>query len=103
MSLGRAELERIKGLPRCHGPTPEEALALQKEWVRPEAYAEGYRLLEGQVYGLWSYLKYGGVVGALGVGQGKTLLALMIVTAFHEKNPGANSMILLPPDLVKQL
>ena len=103
MSLGRAELERIKGLPRCHGPTPEEALALQREWVRPEAYAEGYRLLEGQVYGLWSYLKYGGVVGALGVGQGKTLLALMIVTAFHRANPGSNSMILLPPDLVKQL
>lgn len=101
--LQQNELERVLSLPRCHGPTAGEALSLQKEWVRPEAFEEGFRLLDGQVYGLWSWLQYGGAMAALGVGQGKTLLSLMIATDFHRKNPDSNSILLLPPALVRQL
>jgi len=97
-------MERILAMPRCEGPTEAEAEELQREWVLPEAYAAGIRLLPGQVYGLWSWLKYGKVMAGLGVGQGKTLLCLLIATEWHRREEvEGNSLLLIPSAVHKQL
>ena len=96
-------MNRICSLPKCLGPSEAEAEELQRLWVLPEAYAAGVRLLPGQVYGIYSWIKYGKVMSGMGVGQGKTLLTLMIATEWHRRGEGRNSLLLIPSSVHRQL
>lgn len=75
---GWADIRRIVGLPTHYEVTEEEVDAFCRENVLASAYEQGFRLFPKQVEALLQYDAVGSPFCPIGVGWGKTLLALMI-------------------------
>lgn len=119
----RAELERIIALPRAAPVTDKQILDLSREAVQAIPF-EGkckcgnrtctgkggrpipLRLLPDQAAGLASYREGKHQRGgwfSIGVGRGKTALAILIEGEFFQHKPDAKILHLVPPGTVKQL
>jgi hypothetical protein len=110
---GSTDLNRILELPRRPRPTPEELSALQDKWTaklaKPDAPCQcqskfkrrcAKRLLPIQAWALEEASHGRGILGPIGVGDGKTLLDLLVSTVI----PGVQQAVLLiPPQLRNQL
>lgn len=93
------EIRRICGLPVIDRLDPEAVEAVSSEVVLAPAWEKGFRLYEPQAEGLIAYQRFGGGFFPIGVGWGKTLLALMIAHhAFTQK--GIQRILLLVPSQV---
>ena len=92
------EIQRIVSLPVVSQIAPEEVEALSREVVLAEPFEEGYRLLPGQAAAVLAYDLLGGGLFPLGVGQGKTLVSILIANMAFRK--GLKKSILLVPSQV---
>ena len=75
-----AELMRICGLPIVSPLTKEQADDLSKQLILGDAFTKGFRFLPMQAEAISSYLMVNSLVGALGVGEGKTLASYAIAS-----------------------
>lgn len=99
--IGRsAEFRRVEALPRRNSyPDVTELFTL---WLRtndlptPRGVPAKLRLI--QAWALWEAAEYGGVVGNLGVGVGKTLISYLLPTVMQAQRP----MLLVPGNLGKK-
>lgn len=101
-ATSRVEITRICNLPSVFPLTSDEIEEFCRDRVLAKAYNEGFRLLPAQANGLMEYEEYGGVFGPIGVGQGKTLLTLMIANHAYQKGL-RRMMLLVPPEVLVQL
>lgn len=97
-----SEIKRIVGLPIVCAATKEEEEAFNRHIILPRAYREGFRLKPPQVNAMLSYMEYGGTLCAIGVGWGKTLIALYI-DAQSMKKGHERVLHLLPKRNYRQL
>lgn len=86
---------RITSLPIIAPPNAEDIEAYNREWVYPHALFEGFRIKLTQVWGALSYRHFGGLLGLIAVGEGKTLLAFLI--ASEAIRNGKKKVLLLVP------
>lgn len=112
MPVGDSEdLRRIKALPRRPRPSDEEmkryAVELKREFGRESPKCEcmarwGKRccdnLLPVQAWALWEARQYGGILGPIGVGYGKTLLDMLTPMVAGAKR----AVVFLPTNLKQQ-
>lgn len=96
------EVARIVSMPVSPEMTPAEVDEFSKQHLLRQAYNDGFRLLPTQANGLREYQTTGGLFAPIPVGQGKTLLSLMI--ADHAFRNGHERMMLsIPPEVLGQL
>jgi len=69
--------------------------------VLGNAWESGFRLFPSQALGLDAYRRCGGLVGAISVGAGKTLLSMLIAQEAFDRGH-RRIVLLIPPDLVPQ-
>lgn len=99
----QAELIRICSLPIIPDLTPEQVEEMSRRFILAPAYKAGIRLKPKQAEGLAHYIFFGGVLGPIPVGYGKTLLALLICNYAFANEQMRKVMLVLPPNLVPQL
>lgn len=75
---GWSDIRRIISLPTHDDPTTEEVEEFCRGEILADAFEKGFRLFPKQVEGLSQYDEHGSPFCPIGVGLGKTLLALMI-------------------------
>lgn len=92
-----ADLTRILALPR-RVLEPTEELA-EKWTARLRRPGGTMRLRPIQAAALEEAFRYGGLLGLMGVGSGKTLVSLLVFTVWGSKNGG----LLIPPNLKTKL
>lgn len=98
----QTEISRICSLPVSEPLTDEEVAALQTVHVKPEAYAEGFRLQRVQVEAIQAFIETGGLFAPIMVGGGKTLISLRCIGIAVEK--GIERICLfVPPQVYSQL
>lgn len=106
-----AEINRITELPIVHSMTPEEVEAYSRANVLVEAWNNpsmgvrgnpGFRLFAEQAECVFAYEMVGGLIGALGVGDGKTAVTLMIADKAFRKGV-ERSCLFIPPEVYIQL
>ena len=88
-----SEMDRIVGLPRV-ADIPEDIIQKFSEKVLLPT-ATGKSLNQTQVAALLAYIRFGGLLGAIGVGVGKTGISFKIADLAYMK--GLRKMILLIP------
>lgn len=94
------DLERILGLPERPIPTAPELAALVEEWTaRLKRPAGTMKLKEVQAWALAEAARVLGLLGAIGVGEGKTLICLLLPTVLQSKR----AVLLIPPQLRDQV
>lgn len=97
-----AEIRRVCDLPIRVDLTDEEVESYCYNTMQAKAFSEGLRLFPEQAQALWEYELVGGVVGALSVGRGKTMVALGIANIAFKK--GVQKIVyLFPPQLLGSL
>lgn len=107
------DLTRIIALPRRDRPSEEKCEALIQYMTaklsRPNDKCECHNIRKGgcitelnasQAWTLYEAAIYGGILGGIGVGHGKTLLNILIAMVVKGCK---TALLLLPPKLVKQL
>ncbi len=93
-----AELQRILSLPR-RSWTPEELVDLARELTAILRTPSGEMSLRPtQALGLHDAALEGGLFGPIGVGEGKTLLSLLLPVVLEAKRP----LLLLPATLIEK-
>lgn len=100
-SAAKQEMDRIVGLEVCQPMTPEECEATSAQFIRAEPFAQGFRLRRSQAEGVVNYLAYGGMFGQIGVGDGKTLLSLLICHCALRN--GRKPLLSIPSHVFQQL
>ena len=105
--VGRSvEFQRVEALPRRFSyPDMSELLTA---WLRADSNPDGSlpptpkgvpeRLRLVQAWALWEAATYGGIVGNLGVGVGKTLISYLLPTVMNAVRP----ILLVPGNLKKK-
>lgn len=97
-----AEVNRIVDLPVVEPMSPEEVDEYSREHLLAGAYNGGFRLFPTQANAHFAISMYGGLLGPIGVGWGKTLIMLMGAhLAFL--NGHDRMMLMLPPEVLDQL
>lgn len=96
------EIQRIVSLPVVGAISPEEVEALSADVVQAQAFDEGFRLMPGQAAAVLAYNLLGGGLFPLGVGQGKTLVSLLIAELAYRSGI-TKSIIFLPSQVYPQL
>lgn len=94
----QVEMQRILRLPINEWPGPEECEIASFERLNAEAFHRGDRLFARQVAGVEAYEQTGGGLFPIGVGGGKSGLALMIAQAAVAAGI-KKIMLLVPPQL----
>ena len=86
------DLQRILSLPRR---TLRKSTAVKRaaEWTAKLAIRRGAELREWQGQGIHEVVKFGGLLGALPVGQGKTIICEVVPVALAEKATAARAAI----------
>jgi hypothetical protein len=97
------EIDRITELPIVEHPTSEEIEAFCKEEVDARHYEDGFRLFATQVGAVLAWDLYEGLFAPIGVGWGKTLIALMIANRAFVNKTSKRSMLWVPPQVYLQL
>lgn len=96
------ELRRICALEVCEPMPDEEVEAFSHANCLATALASGFRLKRSQAEGLSNYLTHGGLLGSIGVGDGKTLLSLMILAAAYRMRR-RSPLLAIPAHMFRQL
>lgn len=97
-----AEVDRVTALPVEVGMTPAEVDEYSRETMLADAYNAGARLFATQANANYAVRMWGGLLGPIGVGWGKTLINLM--SAHWAFNNGHDHiMLMLPPEVLEQL
>lgn len=89
-----ADLRRIEALPRRQW-TPEQTEEMVELLTRAYAKNPNVRLRKTQAQGLSDAHDYGGLLGPIGVGEGKTLMSLLLPVVLDAKQPA----LILPAKL----
>lgn len=97
------ETLRVVNLPVVTPPSEKVCESVSKELVLPHAYEDGFRLRPAQAFALLSYRKFGRLVAPLGVGDGKTLISLLIADLAIREKGHSRVIILVPPFVCTQL
>jgi hypothetical protein len=98
----QVEMDRIVELPMQSMPDEEEVEIFSFSNMLAGAFDSGERLWATQVAAVREYQKVGGGIFPVGVGWGKTGIALMIAEAAYQKGL-RKIVLLLPPQLVPGL
>ena len=96
------DVHRITHLPIRESISDKELEDFNLKHVLVKAYKNGFRFHRPQAEAILEYEKFGGVFGPIGVGQGKTLITLMIAEKAWRKGH-KKIVILLPPEVYSQL
>ncbi len=97
------EIVRICDLPvKPRTLSPEELERISRENILAPAYAKGFRFLDPQAHAIVEYDEINGLFGPVGVGWGKTGIALMIAERAFRKG-FETTILLVPPSVVSQL
>lgn len=95
-----SDLRRILAIPRKQEPAPEVAQALVEQYTAVLKRPAGtMKLRPIQALALHEALTAGGLLGAIGVGEGKTLIAMLLATVLGAKR----TVLLIPPQLRDQI
>lgn len=97
-----AEMDRIVSLPFVPPMTEEEEEQVSRDFLQASAFEDGFRLKPAQANGVLEYSIYNGLFAPIGVGQGKTLLSLLIASIAYQKGI-EKILLLIPPQVVPQL
>jgi len=97
-----AEIQRICELPIDHGLSPEETEAFGKMFINADQWEKGWRFFDIQAEAILNYMRFGGLFGPIGVGWGKTMVALMVAEIAFRKGI-RKSLMLIPPNVCPQL
>lgn len=98
----KSEISRIIELPIAEPITEDEIQALQTVHIKPQAYAEGFRLQRVQVEALQFFIETGGLFAPIQVGGGKTLISLRCVGIAAEQGVERIALF-VPPQVYSQL
>jgi len=96
------EINRIVSLPVARPLSAEELEAFSASRLLAGAYQSGFRLFPTQANGLSCFERYGVLFGNIGVGWGKTLLALMVCQHAFVKWGVPRIILNVPPDVLSQ-
>ena len=96
------EIDRIVGLPVISSPTSEELEEFSRREVEARHFERGFRLMPKQCEAVLAWDTYGGVFAPIPVGEGKTLVSLMIAARAYVAGT-ERSMLLVPSDVFGQL
>jgi hypothetical protein len=98
------EVQRILNLPSFRPISETEAEALSCHLVRPEAREEGFSLRPIQAEAVVAFASYRGLLAPIGVGQGKTLISLLVAhVAMQSPGNVSKALLLVPASLLPQL
>lgn len=95
-----AELDRILQLPCRHPVDAEEAEIVSMETMRQEAFDAGERLRPVQVWALREWFDYQGALLPVGVGGGKSGIALMAAQDALSRRGARRVALMMPVPLV---
>jgi hypothetical protein len=109
-----AEVLRIVNMPTFDPLSQEDIDAINWFFVKPEAYARGFRLFPKQAEALCAFVDCGGLFGPVPVGEGKTLIGLLIADYCYREavenlyrnkgeGPAPRGLLLVPPQVLAQL
>lgn len=98
-----AEISRIIGMPICGPLTGEELEEYCRQKMLARAFNEGERLHNVQACGLLAYERYGGLLGPIGVGWGKTMLMQAIANEALCRKGHKKAVLHLPSHVLPQL
>lgn len=93
-----AEISRVVSMPVIHPMTEAEVIEYSRANILADAFAAGVRLLPKQAEGALSYEMYERGFNPIGVGQGKTLLSLLVAQKGYLR--GRKKILLLIPSQV---
>ena len=100
---GAVETERIINIPPKKEPTRKERHQIQLDNVSVTGYHKGIRLLDAQVEALYAWEQYKRGFFSIAVGEGKTLISLLIASHYHEENPDHSIILFMPAAVYRQL
>lgn len=89
------DIARIVALPVMGPLSPEEVTEFSRMYSLESAFRRGFRLFEVQARGINAYDEHSGMLGPMGVGDGKTLASLVIAHLAYRK--GQRKILLLLP------
>lgn len=105
MGTVEEELARILSLPlmpdgvaRCPNPSGYEATILS-----PTTPDKEFRLRPIQIDGVWTFEQFGGLLGPVGVGHGKTFITLLSAVKAIKSRGHYRVVIMVPPQVYDQL
>lgn len=101
-TAGSLEVDRIIRLPIVGPLAPEEVEAFSEQEVDARYFREGFRILPLQAKAILDFDSYGGCLCPIPVGQGKTLVSLMVVNRAF-RGGIERTILLVPPDVYPQL
>lgn len=96
------EIDRIIGLPVVHPITEAEVAAFSRLEVQARFFEAGFRLKPQQAAALLAWDTFGGLFAPIPVGDGKTLVGLMLAQR-HYRAGGRATLLLVPPEVFTQL
>jgi len=98
-----AEVLRVTGLP-VHDPMMAFSQEpFNREVLQAEVFNTGWRLFPIQAAAVQAYRDTGGLFAPIGVGQGKTLITILIADHAYKKEGIRRSVIFVPPQVYDQL
>lgn len=98
-----AEVRRVMELPIVRPMTEAEVLEFSKMMILADAFRDGFRLWGTQANSIYATMLYGGILGPIGVGWGKTLISLMAAGVFYTQYEKQKILLLIPPEVASQL
>jgi hypothetical protein len=98
----KQEIERIVALPVIGNPTEEE-IDLVSRWYITNPSPAFNKLFPEQVKAMMQYHDYGGIVGPVKVGGGKTAISILIANDAYCFFGKRKILLIDPPDLIKRI
>jgi len=98
-----AEVRRVTNLPIRELAKEFELEKLNREVLLADTFESGWRLFPIQATAVAAYREAGGLFAPIGVGQGKTLITLLIAAHAYKELHIHRSVILVPPQVYEQL
>lgn len=99
----KGDMARICALPVYTGMEPEELEEINRMFLLPRAYDAGFRLFQSQAEGLYAIRTLQGALCGIGVGWGKTLIAVKGLCDLWKYHGHRKLMLVVPPDVYPQL
>lgn len=98
----QSEIQRICSLPIARPLTDDEIEGIQHQHVKPQAYADGFRLQKVQAEAIQSFVENGGLFAPVEVGGGKTAISLRCISLTFEQG-FSRAALFVPSQVYSQL